>query len=345
MKILECRKDQAKDVISLLKAVATNEGNLPLHAIHYEALSCIAKHLLNTEVDIDSLAYKFTDMEENLPAEMIEDTIFLASTLPFLEKEGKEDRALALERLSEKFHQSKKFVHDILNIAQKHMALVTLHTIKNGEIETGRSLANQIWLGLLGEFHLDGNKKTLEEYQAYRKLAEGTFGREMVRYYDENEFPLPGSSGAIFSNLLMMHDKHHVLTGYDTSPLGEICVAAFDNAVSGGKMNINLALLVAQFQIGMTVDPSITTWVHQFDAESVFTSLSRAENIKINYMVKNFDFKPYMPQPLEDVRAQLGISPQGMLVKGKHDLWCSPLGPPGKRTSKDIANNPSLKLQ
>ena len=54
--IMQAWGQQAEDILALLKAVATDEGKLPLHEIHKKTLEAVAAHLLESDVDIESLS-------------------------------------------------------------------------------------------------------------------------------------------------------------------------------------------------------------------------------------------------------------------------------------------------
>ena len=111
--------------------------------------------------------------------------------------------------------------------------------------------------------------------------------KTLYNYYADNEFTIPGTPGSALEEILVIHDMHHVLSGCDTSPLGEICVGAFDGGVSGEDMTAYISALTAQFQIGFTMsDPTINTWVKQFDADVVYRSYRRGIDTTVNYLEK-----------------------------------------------------------
>ena len=127
---------------------------------------------------------------------------------------------------------------------------------------------------------------------------------------------------------------HHVLAGYPTTPVGEMCVLAFDGAMmeeDGGKM---LIAAVAEWQIGFQIsaDP---VWKNQFKPEIILRAYERGGEATTNYLVEGFDFLPWIDKKLKDVRAEFGIAPEGALIQTPEDLWCGDMGVVGSRESED----------
>ena len=82
----------------------------------------------------------------------------------------------------------------------------------------------------------------LPDVVALRALDEGTLGREFARYLDDNELDasllresafIPAHKergkdvGYLAERGFQLHDLFHVLTGFDTTPLGEVRVVSF----------------------------------------------------------------------------------------------------------------------
>ena len=54
-KILEVRGQRAKDILGILKCVATADGTLELHEIHKATLHAMSAHLFQSEIDVEQL--------------------------------------------------------------------------------------------------------------------------------------------------------------------------------------------------------------------------------------------------------------------------------------------------
>ena len=341
--ITAVRGELGETILGLMKAVATDEGKLPLHAIHRSTLEAMGTHLFHQEVDPDALAGTFARHDAIEDPGLQAEVLHMAGVIPYLEEETVEQKALALGRLGKLWGNEDRVVRGVLALAKGHKRLLYMDTTRMSRYEFG-STARTAMKFLLAPLNLDGSKKVLAQYERYAELPRETLGRNMVRYYRDNEFPLPGTPGAPFSNALTSHDFHHVMAGYDTTPLGEILVAAFDHAISQGDGSGTIIGIVGQMQIGLVFDPSVRSWRNQFDPDLVFRAFERGSAAKVDYLAPGFDMNPLMDQPIEEIRERFGIPSEGQLVQRWEDRWCGEMGPVAKREGADIAHEPGLKL-
>lgn len=343
--ILSTEPGNIPDILSVLKSVATANGKVAIHDIQEKTLNAIARHLFRSETDIDSLDSSFNASADQIPEELRKEVIHIATVLTILEDKDRITRTKTLGQLAAYWEIEKSYIKTIDDLAHDHKTRMFLHELKAGTQEIGVSLLGQIWGLTKSKLHLDGNKETLARFESYRLLPENTFGHTMTRYYEENEFVLPGTPGDFFSNVLIRHDYHHVLSGCSTSPLGEMCVFAFDAGISGVDYTTTLVALIVQFQLGVVMDTSIPAWIDQFDPDSVFYAYESGLKCNTNYIDDmDFDFTSLMTEPLSDIRKRFNIPEEGILVPNKEKEWCGPLGAPYKRQSDKIVKSNTLNL-
>ena len=78
-----------------------------------------------------------------------------------------------------------------------------------------------IFRGVIGE-----NPELASRYRALKKLPEGTLGHQLFSHLTRASLPFPGEHGGLPEGSIY-HDVAHVLSGFDTSPEGEMQAAAF----------------------------------------------------------------------------------------------------------------------
>ena len=136
-------------------------------------------------------------------------------------------------------------------------------------------------------------------------LPEGTFGRALWHHNVSRDFGFPGQRGGI-PLVAVFHDLGHILSGYDTDAPGEIQQGAFQAGFVRSDGFMFLFFAIAQFHLGLKITPVADPFRGLFDADKVFTALARGAACKID-LSDNWDFWPYLPRPLDEVRAELGI--------------------------------------
>lgn len=344
--ILAVRGDRAKMIIGLLRSVATDEGAFGLHPIHRETLEAMSGHLFDTPFDADAPPIAITDAgsiagDEKLAMQIMN----MAGILPFAEEEHEQERIDAVGRLATALGLDGKFAKRLHQLSRESVTALALCLYRPLSLEVGAPL----WQGTikLGEsmLHVDGDKDVLARYEGFRDLPAETFGRTLISYYDDNDFPLPGTPGAFFSNSLTTHDMHHVLAGYPTSPLGETCVVAFDSGMMDEDMGKALIGYVAQFQIGIQFDKGLRSWRNQFRPDAVLRAFERGGKATTNYLTMDFDFHPHLDRPLADVRRDFGIAAEGALIGTPDDKWCGQFGIVGERDSPDMVERKKSILE
>ena len=346
-KILAVRGDQAQAILGLLRQVATNEGALPLHEIHLETFHAMAEHLFQTTYDPDARVVPFSEAHTIVgdDEELAKEVMNMAGIFPFVEEENEQERIDAVGRLGEAFGLDKKFAKRLHQLSHEAVTGLAICLYRPLSLEVGAPL----WKGTLklaeSAIHVDGDKAVLAQYQGFRKLSEDTFGGTLIRYYDDNDFPLPGTPGAFFSNSLTIHDMHHVLAGYPTSPLGETCVVAFDSGMMDLDMGKAMIGYVAQFQVGLQFDKGLRSWKNQFKPDAVLRAFERGGDATVNYLTMDFDFQPHLERPLADVRKDFGIAPEGALIARSDDQWCGQVGVVGQRVSDDLVERKKSILE
>jgi hypothetical protein len=86
------------------------------------------------------------------------------------------------------------------------------------------------------------------KWSSLRTCPDGSWGREVARFYDAHGFPFPGEPGGIYE-VGALHDWVHVLADYGTTPEGEIDVFAFIAATMRDQRGfIQFVFTLALFQ-------------------------------------------------------------------------------------------------
>lgn len=337
-KILSVRDEQATSILAILKQVATDDGRFPLHEIHLETLHALATHLFQTTFDPSAPEIPIADARAVVgdDHELAMELMNMAGILPFVEEPHEQERIDAVGRLGDALGIDRKFTKRLHQLSHEAVTGMAICLYRPLSLEVGAPL----WKGTIklaeSALHVDGDRETLARYERFRELPRGTFGETLIRYYDDNDFPLPGTPGAFFSNSLTIHDMHHVLAGYPTSPLGETCVVAFDSGMMDLDMGKALIGYIAQFQVGLQFDKGLRSWKNQFKPEIVLRAFERGARASVNYLRFDFDFEPHLERPLADVRRDFGIDPEGAIIATPEDEWCGQVGVVGQRASPDL---------
>lgn len=153
---------------------------------------------------------------------------------------------------------------------------------------------------------LSGSSAALaEKYHGLAACAKGTLGRALYDHFVDNQFKMPGEPGGL---PMVFHDLGHVLSGYGTDPQGEIQQAAFQAGFARRDGFSFLLFGILQFHTGLRITPVAKGYKGLFDVELVLNALARGAACKVD-LSEEFDVFAHKDRPLDEVRAELGITP------------------------------------
>lgn len=168
----------------------------------------------------------------------------------------------------------------------------------------------------------------------YRALADkpaGTLGRAFYEHYHRNGFSFPGAPTAVAAVWGTPHDSMHVLSGYDTSPQGEVLVSAF----TGGQLSqdpdpfeSNVLPSAITYHMGIELNKGINvgdrermardpSWRDNYegnvhlglDPAKLWVAWQRGREMTVDLFSGHWDFWRYVDAPLDELRAEWNIPP------------------------------------
>jgi ubiquinone biosynthesis protein Coq4 len=113
---------------------------------------------------------------------------------------------------------------------------------------------------------------------------------------------------------MVFHDLGHVLSAYTTDPQGEIQQAAFQAGFARRDGFSFLLFGILQFHVGLRITPVAKGYQGLFDVPLVLTALERGASCKAD-LSEGYDLFVNKDRPLDEVRAELGISPLPSFAK------------------------------
>jgi len=278
---------------------------------------------LHTTVDFDALEplepARFAEMFASVPASLrdqlvrgmcvlsvvdgVPDPRVTARVRAFARAAGVDEPAL---RPLERFAEGQRLLGMIDFFRRSHIRGIVRGAMENGVLAGAKAM-----LGLRG---LLEDPLVSAPFRALADLPAGTLGRALFEHYRSNGFAFPGEKGG-FPEAGVYHDIAHVLGGYGTDPLGELQVAGF---IAGFRKEdpvyvALLPLLVFVAQINVTpiphdVEPDL--FAKPGVAEKYVLALEHGGRVPFD-LSEGWDFWPYLPMPLGEARARLGLGANG----------------------------------
>lgn len=242
-----------------------------------------------------------------------------------------------LERHAEHFLVESGVRSDYLSIvrdtAEHHLVRLHADLLRNSWY-TEQTLEG-LFSGRLGEllrsklayYSVTTDAALAAKWSALRSCEDGTWGREVARFYDLHGFPFPGEPGGIYE-VGALHDWVHVLADYNTSPEGEIDVFAFIAATMTDQRGfIQFVFTLALFQ-NASVDTvggkripiaRADTLADPGAVDRLADSFWRAEACTADVM-GGVDHFALAGVPLEELRSRWHVVDKGVQGPGAFDV-------------------------
>lgn len=304
---------QSVTLLSSLKTVATLQGQRPVHPLAQDMMQSIQDHLLPWQGSIEDLPIINPKvLGHELIGRYQELALQFLILMPYLSMEVEQ----AEVDLVQQFAQACPH--------QPH-TLKSLKQVYSGQLQglfwdySVRSLVKLLpggwWQKLKCIFsamhQYIGDPETARQYQALEDLPDGTLGKELYQYYRDRNFPLPGEQKS-FSDILVPHDLIHLLSGIDTSPVGEIVVAGFEAGMSGSQFGFELLLeVVLDFHLGLefttlgVLDPSQNNFVPSL----VIQAFVQGTTVRQDLFSPYWSFTELLEQPITAIQEHYNIQP------------------------------------
>jgi len=139
----------------------------------------------------------------------------------------------------------------------------------------------------------DGNEDTALEdrYKALGALPEGTFGKAFFDHFEKNGFFFPGNPNGMAEGFTTPHDSSHVLSGYSTSELGELCVSTFIGAMHPEHpMAAEVLPVLFSWHLGIKLNDIAYSNTGKFEPRHFWTAWDRGSKTTTDVVAADWDF-------------------------------------------------------
>ena len=154
------------------------------------------------------------------------------------------------------------------------------------------------------------------QWAQLRDLPEGTFGRDVAKFYDARGFSFPGSANSA-PPLLAQHDWMHVLAGYGSTVESELEVFGFISRANDDPRAFSLlAMVISLFETGyLATGAGLFQYdrghlSHEGMAVRLADAMRRGALVAAHARgpdLLRIDWFEHADRPVDDVRAEFGV--------------------------------------
>jgi len=210
-------------------------------------------------------------------------------------------------------------IRQVEHIAKGHFLRARLDILRRfWAVEKARQLAAEQGVGvyfksLLGLLGVRDDKEALARWATLADLPPGSLGRAYHDYIVDNGFDWPGSKGAPPA-IIAFHDFAHILSGYGTTPDGEMLIVAFSAGFARHEWLSIFTFVLSQFQLGLPTAPRVPPSRMTLQPERFLRAFQRGAAMNIN-LNEGWDYWEVIGEPVEDLRRRYNILPESHFVQ------------------------------
>lgn len=183
----------------------------------------------------------------------------------------------------------------------------------NMESLTGKPWRGEIAPWLLPYEAAGADPALAARFAALADTDPASFGHAFWRHFTENGYAFPGAPSALNAIFSVPHDTNHVLTGFDTTPRGEVLTSTFTAAMH------------PHYPMAGHILPAIFSWHLRLEINAVAGGASGGMDpvvfwrawaagaaATVDTFAPGWDFWSVVDVPLADLRVRYGLPAAGL---------------------------------
>ena len=174
-------------------------------------------------------------------------------------------------------------VRDLAELGRGHLAWVRA----DAQRQNMRSIAGDDVAGPLDAWILPYREKPdpalAARYRALGDAPAGSLGRAFHAFYVGHGFPFPGEATAVNAGFGTPHDSTHLLSGYDTSPQGELLVSTFTAGMHAREpMSGHILPVIMSWHLGIELVEFAGSTTGALDAAKFWRAWERGSAVTVD---------------------------------------------------------------
>jgi hypothetical protein len=186
-------------------------------------------------------------------------------------------------------------------------------TRSNMESITGRPFSGDVnkWLQPYGDGNAD--PALAARFASLERLPPGTFGHVFWAHFKDNNYTFPGDPTALNAAFAVPHDSAHVLSGYDTTPRGELLASTFTAAMHPRyPMAGHVLPVIFSWHLKLQINAVAKDAAGALDPDEFWHAWAGGAAATIDTFAPDWDFWAYVSVPLGALRARWSIPAEGL---------------------------------
>jgi hypothetical protein len=322
---------QARAILRAMADVGRVRAN-PLTEADEAALRAAARFVfrLPDELDVASLApITAHELASSLEGpELADHAAQFLAVMTVIDGRIDEDKIARVVHDAEVLGVQGGYLRELAEAARHELRQVAACMTRLNQVSiTGRPPTDDYmaWIMPYRDGHED--RQLVQRFAELASLPPGTFGRGFADFYDANGFAYSGDERAPTIDFAVPHDSAHVLSGYSTTPQGELLVSTFtggmhpDQPVAG-----HILPVIFSWHLGIELTRFAGSTTGALQPEKFWAAWARGGATMVDTFSPGWDFWAAVEQPLDDLREEYSVPrlDPGLAAEDTAPAWYHP---------------------
>jgi hypothetical protein len=307
---------EARAILGAMASIAATNGEAQITSADRASLVAAHRYLLRQRgrLDTGSLPRPSpTELATALPDHGLAiDAARMLTVMAFVD--GKVDQAKvdAVLDYAGALGIDEPYIQEITEAARGdvHRALADM-TRRNLESITGEPwLADDATAWFLPYRGTGADPVLAARYRALSSLPTGTLGRAYWEHYEQNAYAFPGEATGLNEAFATPHDCTHLLSGYDTTPRGELLVSTFTAAMHPARpMEGHILPVIFSWHLGIKINDVAGSAVGALDPREFWHAWARGAEVTEDLFAPGWDFWSCAGESIAVLRDRFNVPP------------------------------------
>jgi hypothetical protein len=310
--LVETSPAESDVILRAMRQVATGDGTEPLTHAHHAALVAAAVYLFRRSEPLDPGALAPIVPSELADAisgpDLANHAAQFLTVMATVDIDVDEAKIETVLRFSTALGLHEDYLRQLAALASGKLKWLAADVQRQNLLSiTGRELdvAEDAWIMPYKE-HAD--RALAARYAALHDLRKNTLGRTFFAFYRQNGFAFPGEADGLNAEFATPHDSTHVLSGYDTSPQGELLVSTFTAGMHPEEpMSGHILPVIMTWHMGVELIQFTGKFTGGLDPEKFWVAWARGGEATTDTFARGWDFWHEVGRPLEELRDEYHV--------------------------------------
>jgi hypothetical protein len=313
--LLVTTPDQTRAILGAMRDVATGLGRYPFSAASASSLRAADRYALAGRGDVDPA--RLSSIGPDALAAVLADAEMAEMAVRFLAVSALVDGELSRPRIDAVLEYARRlgvqqdYVTELSKSVDGDLQWVLTDMSRQNVLSLWnepwdeRVDINDVFLPYRGSH---GDPILAARYHALSESPSGTLGKAFSEIYRENGYAYPGEERAVNVRFATPHDATHVLSGYDTSPRGEILVSTFTAGMHPVRpMEGHILPVLYSWHLNIKINDVAGAAKGQLDPGAFWEAWSRGARTSVDLFSPSWDFWTVAHEPVIELRRRYGV--------------------------------------